>query len=215
MNKQLNPQKGLIFRIEHVDNLPWDIQQDGFHSRNSAKVNPNYVNIGNPELIDRRSHHPVPIHPHGTLSDYVPFYFTPFSQMMLNIVTGYGGIAKRSKNDIAILVSSIPKIVELGLEFVFTNQHAYAAGTEFYSDPARLDVIDWTILQNRDFKKDDSDPGKGLRYQAEALVYQRVPISAILGICCFSDATKGAIEAVMAPATCDLPVYVRPGMYFN
>lgn len=214
MHKDLNPERALIFRIEHVDNLPWDFQQEALHCRNSPVVNPNYVNIGNPELIDRRSHHPVPVAPHGTLSDYVPFYFTPFSQMMFNIVTGYGGIKKRSKSEIAILVSSIPKLSELGVGFVFTNQHAYAAGTDFYSDPARLNEIDWVILQNRDFKKEDSDPGKGLRYQAEALVYQRVPMSAILGICCFSDETKSSIEKMMANTNCELPVIVRPGMYF-
>ena len=49
-------------------------------------------NIGNPDLIDKRSRRVVPIPPGGTLSDYVPFYFTPFSIMMFNIKTGYGGI---------------------------------------------------------------------------------------------------------------------------
>lgn len=214
MSKDLNPEKALIFRIEHVDNLAWNLEQAALHCRSSAEVNPSYVNIGNPDLIDRRSHHSVPIAPYGMLSDYVPFYFTPFSQMMFNIVTGYGGIAKRSKSEIAIWVSSISKIEELGLQFVFTNQHAYAAGTEFYSDRRRLDQIDWTILQNRDFRKDDSDPGKGLRYQAEALVYQRVPISAILGICCFSDETKVVVQTMMNDSSCELPIHTKPGMYF-
>ena len=41
----------------------------------------------------------------GTLNDYVPFYFTPFSIMMYNIKTGYGGIKHVPNEKIAILVS--------------------------------------------------------------------------------------------------------------
>ena len=52
------------------------------------------------------------IPPGGTLSDYVPFYFTPFSIMMFNIKTGYGGITKRDNKDIIIFVSSIHKLRE-------------------------------------------------------------------------------------------------------
>lgn len=214
MYNYLNPERALIFRIEHVDNLPWDLEQEALNCRNSDAVNPDYVNIGNTDLIDLRSRHTVPILPAGLLSDYVPFYFTPFSKMMYNIVTGYGGVPRCHKSEIIIFVSSIHKLRELGLPFVFTNQHALLKGTEFYSDIDRLDSIDWTILQNRDFKTIDADPGKGQRYQAEALVYQQVPLSAILGISCFDEATKIKVEAMMAEANCGLPVHCRPAMYF-
>jgi len=134
--------------------------------------------------------------------------------MMYNIFTGYGGVPKRPNNEIIIFVSSIHKLHELGLSFVFTNQHALLKDTEFYSDIDRLDKIDWTILQNRDFKKNDEDPGKGQRYQTEALVYQRVPMSAILGICCFSDATKVKVDTMITTIECEVPVHLQPGMYF-
>src|SRR3954466_10875814 len=100
----LTPDKALIFRIVHRDNLPW-ILDNGLHCRNSDTFNPNYVNIGNVELIDRRNGHTVPCPPGGTLSDYVPFYFTPFSPMLLNITTGWGGITKRRNEEIVVLVS--------------------------------------------------------------------------------------------------------------
>lgn len=208
----LNPDRALIFRIEHVDNLPWDLSQGALHCRNSGNVNPEYVNIGNSDLISARASHPVPIDPGGTLSDYVPFYFTPFSMMMFNIVTGRH-VAKREKSEIIILVSSIHNLRELGLRFVFTNQHAKAAATQFYSEDGSLEDIDWVILQNRDFSRDD-DAGKQVRYQAEALVFQQVPLSAILGISCFDEAMKIKVEAMMADANCELPVHCRPGMYF-
>lgn len=70
----LNPEKALIWRIVHRDNLPW-ILDNGVHCRNSQVYDPNYVEIGNPDLIDKRAHRDVPVGPGGTLSDYVPFYF--------------------------------------------------------------------------------------------------------------------------------------------
>ena len=72
----LNPEKALIFRITHVANVPW-ILQNGLHCNNSDSSDPNYVQIGNAELIARRRTRNVPVHPKGSLSDYIPFYFTP------------------------------------------------------------------------------------------------------------------------------------------
>ncbi len=135
MSVNLNPEKALIFRIVHVANVPWILEHDGLYCRNSPEQDPNYVNIGNPELIGKRARRHVPIAPGGTLSDYVPFYFTPFSIMLFNIKTGYGGIARRESRDIVIFVSSVHRLRELGLPFVFTNQHAYAVNTDFFSDP--------------------------------------------------------------------------------
>lgn len=159
MSMNLNPEKALIFRIVHVANVPW-ILQHGMHCRSAANQDQNYVNIGSASLVDKRSRRVVPIPPGGTLSDYVPFYFTPFSIMTFNIKTGYGGITKRDNTDIIIFVSSIHRLRKLRLSFVFTNQHAYSIDTMFYSEIEDLQNIDWTLLQNRDFKTNDADPGK-------------------------------------------------------
>ncbi len=84
----LNPEKALIWRIVHRDNLPW-ILDNGLHCASSELQAPQYVNIGNVDLIDKRRTRCVPIAPAGVLSDYVPFYFTPFSVMMKNIHSGW------------------------------------------------------------------------------------------------------------------------------
>lgn len=93
----LNPTKAWIFRAIHVDNLPW-ILQHGLHCRNSPQQDPGFINIGNAALIDKRARMAVPVPPYGTLRDYVPFYFTPWSVMMYNIHTGHSGIPKREKH---------------------------------------------------------------------------------------------------------------------
>lgn len=67
---------------------------------------------------------PVKVPPGGALNDYVPFYFTPFSVMMHNINTGWSGVTRHPKKDILILVSSLRRIQDLGLAFLFTDSHA-------------------------------------------------------------------------------------------
>ena len=90
MSKSLTSRKALIFRVTHRDNVPWMLR-NGLHSRKSATQDERYVAIGNQELIDKRHERAVPVQPGGTLSDYVPFYFTPYSPMLYNIRTGWGG----------------------------------------------------------------------------------------------------------------------------
>jgi hypothetical protein len=104
--------------------------------------------------------------------------------------------------------------LELGLSFVFTNQHAYAVDTEFYNDVDELGQIDWPLLQRRDFKTEDADPGKQLRYQAEALVHREVPLEALLGIGCFTDTVKNRIEALIDESSLKIEVKTTPNWYF-
>jgi len=212
MSANLNPQKALIFRIVHCDNLPW-ILDNGLHAKN-GRLDPNYRNIGNPDLIDKRSRRVVPIPPGGTLNDYVPFYFTPFSIMLFNIKTGYGGIRQVPNQEIAILVSSLHRVGELGIRFVFTNQHAYPAAAEYFSDPADLDRIDWPLLQSRNFKHDPDDPGKKERYQAEALIWRYMPLDALLGVCCYNEAVRARIQAEIERRGLEIKTLVQPGWYF-
>ena len=212
--KDLNPQLARIFRVVHVSNVPWILDHGGLHCQNSANPDPNYVDIGNASLIAKRTRRHVPIPPGGPLSDYVPFYFTPFSIMMYNLKTGYGGITRRENKDIVMFVSSVHRLKELSIPFVFTNQHAYAVDTEFYNDLRHLGEIDWPLLQSRDFKTDDDDPGKQLRYQAEALIHKSVPLNAVLGIACVNDAVKGSLESLLEERGIELAVRSKPTWYF-
>lgn len=209
----LNPEKALIWRIVHRDNLPW-VLDNGLHCANSGVLSPNYVNIGNADLIDKRRHRQVPIAPGGTLADYVPFYFTPFSVMMKNIHSGWG-VQQRKNEEIVILVSSLHRIQELGLSFVFTNAHAYPDWTNYYDDLAQLGEIDWGLLQRRDFKRDADDPRKMERYQAEALIHQHLPVEGVLGIVCYTEDLKQRIEQEIQARNLNLPVYARTGWYFG
>jgi len=165
-------------------------------------------------MIDRRSHREVPLPPGGTLSDYVPFYFTPFSPMMYNIHTGRGGVVHRQNSDIIILVSGLHRVQQLGHAFVFTDRHAYPVTTEYYNDLTRLDQIDWPLLQARNFARNPDDPMQIERYQAEALIYQHLPVSSLTGVICYSNAIKLNIEQTLQAQSLTLSVSAMSGWYF-
>jgi hypothetical protein len=153
--------------------------------------------------------------PGGVLGDYVQFYFTPFSVMLRNIHTGWNGIKQVPNEDIVILVSSLYRVKDLGLPFLFTDSHAYSNLARYFDDLTYLDHIDWPLLQRRDFMRDPEDPGKLERYQAEGLVHRHVPLAALLGIMCYTDAVRDDIESKMRVQGLALPVHTRPNWYFR
>jgi len=214
MALNLSPERGLLFRITHIANLPW-LLANGLHCVNGAMVDPNFVAIGNADLIGKRTHRQVPVPPGGTLADYIPFYFTPKSPMLLNIKTGYNGITRRSNEDIVILVSSCQTMNDNGVSMLFTDRHAYTATAKWSGDLNDLaSMIDWDILSRHDFARDDAYPDKMERYQAEALAHRHVPPTAILGIGCVSEASRLTTEVQLGIAGLTPQVFVRPGWYF-
>jgi hypothetical protein len=210
--RNLSPEKALIFRITHVANVSW-ILQNGLHASNSNRSDPNYVQIGNADLIARRRTRDVPVRPNGTLSDYIPFYFTPCSPMLYNIKTGYNGVTMRPMEEIAILVSSLREVHRQGISFVFTDRHAYLQAAEFYDNLDRLDQIDWPRLQARNFHRDPEDPGRLERYQAEALIYRHLPLEALLGIISYRDEERRKIEEECGKLGVRKQVLHRPDWY--
>lgn len=209
----LKPEKALIFRITHRDNLPF-ILDNGLCAPSSGKLDPNYRNIGNVDLIGRRSRRQVKAGPGGALSDYVPFYFTPYSIMLLNIHTGYN-VRRIPNAEILILVSSLHRIAEESIPFVFTDQHAYPPMANYYTDLKDLDRIPWDQLNRRDFGADPDDPGKKERYQAEALIWKHVPLKALLGICSYNSQVDQWVQKELAKRNLNIKTHVQANWYFE
>lgn len=212
MPPTLNAERARIFRIIHRENVPW-ILEHGLHAANGELQDPNFRNIGNPDLIDKRSHRRVSVGPDGVLSDYIPFYFTPFSIMMFNIHTGYN-VRQVPNEEIVILVSSLHRVAELGIPFVFTDQHAYPLMASYFTDLNDLDNVDWDLLNRRDFKHDPDDPGKKERYQAEALVWKHLPVEALIGICSYTSGVDEGIQTELAKCKLKMQTTVQRNWYF-
>jgi hypothetical protein len=209
----LTAENARIFRISHVDSVPW-ILENGFHCASSGKKDPNYVQIGKPELIQARADWSIWKPPGGKLADYVSFYFTPSSLMLFNISAGRS-VPKRPNDEIVIFTASLREIAQSGRSFVFTNQHANSrVGTKQFNALEGLDQISWDLLQNRDFKTDDANPGKQLRYQAEALIHREVPPSFLKGIACHSNEVSKKVSGMVSAQGLQIPVKTLPEWYF-
>ena len=213
MKDLLNPKKALIFRITHRGNLPW-ILENGLRSASSSRHDPDFISIGNAELIGKRVNRAISVAPGGTLSDYVPFYFTPRSPMLMNIKTGYNGVRQRRNDEIIVLVTSLPKLAKLGQRFLFTDRHAYLAAAQFFGELGNLDQIDWSILQRSDFRRDNNDLGKFERYQAEALVYKRVLPEALMGIGVVNANVRNEINEILVGTSLQGKAFAQPTWYF-
>jgi hypothetical protein len=164
-------------------------------------------------LIDKRQHWAVPVPPGGHLSDYVPFYFTPYSPMLYNIKTGWNGITKRSMTEIVILVSSLRTFAEAGIAFVFTDRHALLRTAVFFTSLTAVKKLDWKHWQDRDFRRDPNDPDKVARYQAEALAHLHVPITALHGIVCYGQDEEQHLTQLAQNAGAPLKVFRQPGWF--
>lgn len=209
----LSSDKALIWRITHRHNLPW-VLKNGLQAANSATRTSDWKVIGSQALIERRGGRIVPLEPNGVLNDYVPFYFTPFTPMMYNIHTGRGGVNHVANDDVVILVSSLYRIVELGLSFVFTDRHAYLPMANYYSSLQNLPQVDWHLLQQRNFQRNPDDPAAIERYQAEALIYNQVPIEGLLGGICYSEQVQAELQEQADFLETQLQFYCRPNWYF-
>ena len=209
----LTPENAWLFRITHIANVPWVLAK-GLYCCNSKCLDPNFQEIGNPEVIGKRTRRQVLTPPGGVLSDYIPFYFTPYSPMLLNIKTGYQGLKMTPMPDIAIIFTSLHKIRDEGVGYVFSDRMALVATAQFFSDLRELDNVDWPLLKSRNFKRDPDDPGKVERYMAEALIHQYLPVKALLGIACHGPAQQKQLQDEASRLALTTPIVVQPGWYF-
>lgn len=111
-----------IYRITHYKNLPF-ILKNGIHCPNSKIQDSDFIQIGFPTLIAQRNDRIVTVEPFGTLADYVPFYFTVKSPMLYVIAMANDPeVIKTPLEDIIYLVSTVEKLNEMRIQYVFTDR---------------------------------------------------------------------------------------------
>ena len=207
----LTPENANIFRIVHIDNIG-KILELGMQCR---RLLDNYVEIGDVQLITSRNSKKVPRYPHGTLSDYVPFYFTPLTPMIYNITKGKLGVKQRKNEEIVILFSSLLKMTENNLSWVFTDRQAFRDSARFSSDISDLkDYVPWGALQSRTFHRIDNEDGFQ-RYQAEALIHGTIPLNAFTAFITFNARARNEVTSIVQKTSKKIDVKERPKWYPN
>jgi len=174
-----------------------------------------FVSIGNKEIIDVRSTTLVDLKGFGTIGEYVPFYFTPRSIMLYNIVTGYRApvVPQRQREEIVVIRCLIDHLANLDRWF-FTDGQANDSETYHYNNLKYLSQIDWDCIQNSDFSKSDGDYDRPRRYQAEFLVHNSVPVDYIESICVHNVNMKERAENELLELGLKIPVHIHPTYFF-
>jgi hypothetical protein len=202
-----------IFRITHINNLPF-ILRAGLHCPTAVIQDPAFTPIGFPTLIEYRKERVVPIAPGGTLADYVPFYFWPKSPMLYVIHKGNDPeVIKTPQQDIIYLVSSLEALQTSACQFVFTDRHAKLDYANFYNKPGEVNLLNWELIKTDQWARSHG-PERMEMKQAECLVYQHVPLTAIIGIAVLNQAANDLTSQYLTEAGVQIPVKVKPEFYF-
>jgi len=201
-----------IYRIIHRENLQLIIDEGKLAAPNFVQ-NKNYISIGETDLIRQRGSKPILIAPYGNMRDYISFYFGVRSPMLYCIWKGFD-VEMRPQKDIIYLISSIEKLHELNIKYIFTDGHSFAAYTQFFNNSGDLNQIDWKTVNLINWSNTPDDPDKKRRKEAECLVYKELPFDALQGIVVYNDEANDYILKVLNKNQITLPVKIISGWYY-
>ena len=201
-----------LYRIIHVDNLPFIVRRDEITCPSHSGANPDYIGIGDNSLIEHRRTMPIPLDPQGTLNDYVSFYFTKRSPMLYNIKNGFQNVTKRTQDEIIYLVTSYEKIAESGKPYIIYDGHAYHRMSRPFNTYEGLSYIDWRVIASNSWFDTEADPDRKRRKQAELLVYKSLPFNMVPGIATFSEIACDKVKGIVEDVNKSIKVFVKKGV---
>lgn len=207
------PHPVLIYRIVDYRNLPF-ILKNGLCCPNFQVPDSSYINIGMSDIIQKRNGKDVMLPPYGKLHDYIPFYFAPRSPMLYSIHRGKSDYLD-SQEKIIYLVTSVEKVEEVGLQYVFTDGQAIMQTTRFFNSITDLANVDWDIMKLQYWDdKPPEFPDRKRKRQAEFLVYRQMPVDIILGIAVMNENIYSIVTNIVADHNSTLRVVKRPQWYY-
>lgn len=198
----------ILLRLIHSDMLE-EVLTNGMYSKSSSHIIPNYVNIGDAELIKQRDGYVVKIDPpNGHLIDYIPFYFAGHSPMLLNIKTGYRGIKRYPQSELVYIVCKISDIIDQCPHWCFTDGHAKSSITKFHNDLEDLSLLDWGVINLQIWRSTEDDWDRMRRKQAEFLVKRHVPVTCISSIIVLDSKQEAKVMEIESRIGVDIPVVI-------
>ena len=205
----------LLYHFTHISNLA-SIATEGLYSDAQIEASQRApTEVGNVDVKQRRRNLSVPLAPSGCVADYVPFYFAARSPTLYIISKGDVPTYSGSQDEIVYLVTSIEKVVEERLSFVFTDRNA-ALGFARYGDDLQVldDYLDWELMEGLMWHDTAEEPDRMERRMAEFLVHGHVPWSAFIGVAARADDKCRQAEHALSSVGREIPVRPRPGWYF-
>lgn len=201
-----------IFHFTHIKNLE-GIIADGLRSDAVCRRDGlTEVEIGSTSIRQRRLELPVGnVGPGGNVGDYVPWYFGPRSPMMYTLSRNNYEY-REGFDEVVYLVSSVPRILEMGAQWVASDRNAALTLAEFTDDEHALEEhISWDVIRAQYWT--DYPDGADLR-AAEFLVHESVPWEAVEVIVAKTEDTRARAEGLVAGLDHSPRVVVRSQWYF-
>lgn len=208
------PSPVYLFRIIHIDNLPYILNIGKLTTSNHPQADPNYIGIGDQTLIQSRNARIITLPPGGTFAEYVAFYFGPRSPMLYNIKNGFQGVAKLPQEKIIYLVSTFDQIQKNSLPYLFFDGHGYHELSSPYNNPKDLGQIDWQMVKATQWNDTVEDSDRKRRKQAELIVHNEVPVDCLAGIAVYNDSAKQKVELMVQNAQKNFKVIVKKSWYY-
>jgi hypothetical protein len=210
-----------IYRLTHIENIP-HILKNGITHKNSPNAKPDYVTIGDVDLIETRAAKQVNIsngarfQSHGkiTLGDFIPFYFG-VRMPMLYVVQHGGNYVERAtpKEDIVYLVCRLTDLIDSKATYYFSDGHATDAFTLFY-DKSRIaelpTIIDWVAVKSVYWGGEENLETKRKK-QAEFLVAGDIAPQNLCGFVCYNGVVK---QRLIEMGVDSRKVKVYPSAYY-
>lgn len=217
MSTAAHPAPTWLYRLVHVDNLPTLLTRGALHAPHAT---PNdglpYRSIHNVSVQANRHVKTILCGPGGTIHDYVPFYFGPLSVMLLNLKTGRVAGYNEGQEPLIYLLTIAQMIQQAGVRFVFSDGHGLATFTDWYDDLARLDQVDWGIVNAKYWSDTPEDNDRQRRKQAEFLIWQSLDWSLLHGIAVLNAAMKQRVQIILNqfPQRKQLRIAIRSNWYY-
>lgn len=202
--------KKYLFRITHIDNIE-HILLYGITHKNSENANLNYKSIGDNTLISTRNKYLF--NNSKSLGEFIPFYFAYRTPMLYVITKGFNGVIPTPSEDIIYCVTSVQKILDSNIDFIFTDGHAVDSFSRQYSkeDISDLEnILDYSAINDKNWKSED-DLDKKRRKEAEFLLECDLPPEYLLGFICYNQKAKTTVEMLNLG---NYKIVVRPDYYF-
>ncbi len=211
-----NIDKIYIFRIFHIGNLEYILRQNKLTTYHSPNADPDYIGIGEGELIGLRADHEIISQnsnkaycPSGT---FLPFYFAPRSVMLFRIKTGHN-VPQVAQEDIIHVVYKLTDILP-DIRYLFTDGHGYAKFTQWFDDIQYLSELDWDVIHSKWWNNTEEDTDRQRRKQAEFWIEGEISLEKMVGIGVFNESARNKVELLCQKYSQSIPVKVKNDYYY-
>lgn len=199
--------------MTHIKNIE-HILTYGITHQESINNNPNYISIGDSNLISKRKNI---FAKNKSLGSFIPFYFGTRMPMLFVIMRGANNLKYDIKpmptEEIIYCVTTVEQVIKHKLNFLFSDGHAVTDLTRFYnsSDVNNiLQIVDMKAIQSK-YWNDENDLDLKRRKEAEFLLANDLPPEAISGYICYNSTAKENLINLGIP---EKLIAVRPNDYF-